>query len=228
MSMGKAMLMYRHTQGDRNETERREYPPEYRDRTSRRYDETGMRYRSDDRRNEREPMEYDVRINPRNEYGNDYGNARNEYERTDNSDGEYRYSRQIGFGASATMGNGMQEREMREGYASGTRQPFGREIAEKWVREMHNEDKQHQRGGKWTPEMIRPLAQKFGVPDDGEKFWEFYAMTNAMYSDYCEVAKQFGIVSPEFYALMAKAWMNDRDANPDKTALYYDYIVKKG
>ena len=69
MSMGKAMLMYRRTQGNRDDarqTERREYPPEYRERTSRRYDEPGMRYRDDDRRNEREPMEYDVRINPRN------------------------------------------------------------------------------------------------------------------------------------------------------------------
>lgn len=52
-------------------------------------------------------------------------------------------------------------------------------------------------------------------------------MMNAMYSDYAAVAKKFGVTSPEFYACMAKAWMEDKDAKEDKTALYYRYIVEK-
>lgn len=66
---------------------------------------------------------------------------------------------------------------------------FDRETAENWVHNMQNEDKAHPVGGKWTAEMIKPLAEKHGMPTDGERFWELYAMTNAMYSDYGEVAR---------------------------------------
>ncbi len=34
-------------------------------------------------------------------------------------------------------------------------------------------------------------------------------------------------MAPEFYVCMAKAWLDDKHAEPDKTALYYDYIVRK-
>lgn len=102
-----------------------------------------------------------------------------------------------------------------------------RETAEKWVRKMHNEDSARPTGGRWSMEELKPMAQKFGIRPDSEEFVEFYAMTNAMYSDYSEVAKKFNISSPEFYGMMAKAWMDDKDAMPDKTALYYEYIVKK-
>ncbi len=102
-----------------------------------------------------------------------------------------------------------------------------RETAEKWVRNMHGEDAARPMGGKWSMEDLKPMAQKLGIKPDSEEFVEFYAMTNAMYSDYCEVARKFNITSPEFYGMMAKAWMDDRDALPDKTALYYEYIVKK-
>lgn len=102
-----------------------------------------------------------------------------------------------------------------------------RETAEKWVRKMHNEDSARPTGGRWSTEELKPMAQKFGIKPDSDEFVEFYAMTNAMYSDYCEVAKKFNITSPEFYGMMAKAWMDDKDAMPDKTALYYKYIVKK-
>lgn len=102
-----------------------------------------------------------------------------------------------------------------------------KETAEKWVNNMRNEDKNHPHGGKWTPEALKPFAQKYNIPVDSPKFWEFYAMTNAMYSDYSEVVKKFGISSPEFYACMAKAFMDDRDAEPDKVARYYEYIAKK-
>ncbi|MDY4007468.1 MAG: hypothetical protein SOY94_01215 [Candidatus Limiplasma sp.] len=104
---------------------------------------------------------------------------------------------------------------------------FDRSVAEKWVSGMEGTDPAHPHGGKWSPEEIKPLAQKMGIRVDEEKFWEFYAMMNAMYSDYAAVAKKFGVTSPEFYACMAKAWMEDKDAKEDKTALYYRYIVEK-
>ena len=49
---------------------------------------------------------------------------------------------------------------------------------------------------------------------------------NAMYSDYCKVAKRYGVDRPEFFAEMAKAWLEDKDAVPNKAAMYYDCIVK--
>ena len=104
-----------------------------------------------------------------------------------------------------------------------------RMTAERWVRGMRNEDSARPSGGKWTMEELKPMAQKFGIDTDpeSEEFLEFWVMTNAMYSDYCGVAKKFNITSPEFYGMMAKAWRDDKDAMPNKTALYYEHIVKK-
>ena len=102
-----------------------------------------------------------------------------------------------------------------------------RETAEKWMRTMRNEDSARPTGARWSMDELKPMAQKFGIKPDSEEFYEFAVMTNAMYSDYCGVAKKFNITSPEYYGLMALAWMRDKDAMPNKTAMYYQYIVKK-
>lgn len=104
-----------------------------------------------------------------------------------------------------------------------------RKTAEKWVRKMEGEDPAHQTGERWSMDDLKPMAQKMGInpnPDD-EEFLEFWVMTNAMYSDYCMVAKKFNIASPEFYGMLAKAWMDDKDAVPNKTAMYYECCVRK-
>ena len=44
---------------------------------------------------------------------------------------------------------------------------------------------------------------------------------NMMYSDYCRVAEKVGASSLDFYAYMAKAFLDDRDAAPNKLARYY-------
>lgn len=102
-----------------------------------------------------------------------------------------------------------------------------KDTAERWVSGMENTDPAHPSGGKWSMDELKPLAKKYGIGVDGSRFYEFFAMTNAMYSDYATVAKRFGITSPEFYACMAKAWMDDKDAVEGKTRLYYDAIVRK-
>lgn len=101
------------------------------------------------------------------------------------------------------------------------------ETAEKWVHSMHNEDGSRPTGGRWTQEELMPMAQKFGIKPGTEKFLEFWVMTNAFYSDFSEVAKKNNITSPEFYGMMALAWMKDKDAMPGKTARYYRYVVQK-
>ena len=101
-----------------------------------------------------------------------------------------------------------------------------KEKAKEWVESMENEDESHPEGGKWTMEEVKPYAQKVGISVEGQKFIDFYAMMNAMYSDYYKVAKEFNVANPDFFAKMAKAWIDDSDAVKGKTAIYYDYIVK--
>lgn len=142
----------------------------------------------------------------------------------------------MGFGAVAHYED-EQRRESRPAIrATGTvwmNQPedegmeFDRETAERWVKGMEGTDPNHPRGGKWTAEALKPLAQKNGFPTDGPEFWEFYAMANAMYSDYAATAKRYGISSPEFYAELARDFIHDADAEPDKVERYYKYIARK-
>lgn len=161
----------------------------------------GMTYETEDRRNRRD--------------GGQYGRGDDE-------------RRRIGFGARMmdgehhTGGERMQKGSTME---HGIR--FGKEEALEWVRSMRGVDKNIPVGGKWTPDQVEPLAKKYGIPVDGPMWWEFYAMVNAMYADYSEVAKRFNITSPDYYAMMAKAFMEDKDAMPDKVALYYEYIAQK-
>lgn len=98
--------------------------------------------------------------------------------------------------------------------------------AEEWVENMENEDPAKPEGGKWTMEQVKPIAQKLGIQPDTQKFIDFYAMMNAMYSDYYEVAKKFNVATPDFFAEMAKAFVCDKDAVKNKTAMYYEYIVQ--
>lgn len=100
---------------------------------------------------------------------------------------------------------------------------FTEETAEKWVKAMRNTD--GTKGPHWTQEQTRKVMKHMGVNDVEPH--EFYAVMNAMYSDYCAVAKKFGVDRPEFYGELAKAWLMDEDAVEDKAAAYYCYVVKQ-
>lgn len=116
------------------------------------------------------------------------------------------------------MGFGAQER------MNGEDHELTLEKARHWVEHMKNAD--GSRGGRWNYEEIRQYAQNFGITGE-EEVIEFFAMINAMYSDYCKVAQKFGVNKPEFYGSLAKAWMDDKDAVEDKTAVYFDCIAMK-
>ena len=109
----------------------------------------------------------------------------------------------------------------------GSHQKMTREMAEDWVNSMEGSDPAKQHGGKWTMEQIKPIAQKYGVPTEGEKFYEFWAIMNAMYSDYYPVAKKYNVLSPDFFADLSMAFINDKDAVENKVAMYYECIVEK-
>ena len=55
---------------------------------------------------------------------------------------------------------------------------------------------------------------------------EFYAVLNAMYSDFSGVAQKHGVHKQDFYLDLAKAFLEDKDSVKDKAAAYYMYIVK--
>ena len=119
---------------------------------------------------------------------------------------------------------GGQQRKMQIGFAGtkGDVMPFNQMTAEKWVRSMQGADGSH--GAKCTMDQAKMVMEQIGCDCDP---WEFYAAINAMYSDYGEVLNKFGL-GDNMYAVgeMAKAFIEDKDAQPEKLARYYQYIVK--
>lgn len=96
-----------------------------------------------------------------------------------------------------------------------------REKAEQWVQNMRGGD---HRGGKWKFDEIRQYAQNYGVTGE-QKVIDFFAVMNAMYSDYHKVARMFGVDKTDFYAELAKAFLDDEDAVEGKAAIYYECIA---
>ena len=98
---------------------------------------------------------------------------------------------------------------------------FTPEMAKEWTKNMSNED--GTKGPHWQFEQAKQMMQRRGIVCDPYTFW---AVMNALYSDYCAVTKKHGINGAEFFADLAAAWINDKDAKPNKAALYYECIVK--
>lgn len=90
-----------------------------------------------------------------------------------------------------------------------------------WVNHMENAD--GTTGGHWSRHEAEVIQAKYGIPC-GEL--EFYAALNMMYSDYCRAAEAAGASTVELYARMAEAFLNDKDAQPDKLERYYRYIAQ--
>lgn len=98
-------------------------------------------------------------------------------------------------------------------------------MAEEWADGMENED--GTRGPHWTLDQAKQVMAQKGIDGSPLAFW---VTLNAMYSDYCKVAKKLGVNTVEFYACMAEAFLNDKDAvgggGAEKLAAYYDSVVK--
>lgn len=91
-----------------------------------------------------------------------------------------------------------------------------------WMKGATNED--GSRGPHWTMEQTKQLQAQKNISCDPIEFW---AAMNMIYSDYYKVAKKHGIGSSiDFYADMAKAFIDDKDARPDKMSRYFAYIVQ--
>ena len=88
------------------------------------------------------------------------------------------------------------------------------------------EDDEGVKGGMYSWHQTQQYARNMGITGE-ERLVEFYAAMNAMYSDFHKAAKKFGVDKPEFYATMAKCFIEDPDAVEDKVAKYYECIARK-
>lgn len=107
-----------------------------------------------------------------------------------------------------------QKKDHQMGFHGNSEKAFTEKTAKEWVEAMD---------GKWSMEDVKPYMAQVSFKGNPA---EFFAVMNALYSDYCEVAKRFGIDRPEFYAMMAKAFIDDEDAVEGKVAKYYECIVE--
>lgn len=129
------------------------------------------------------------------------------------------------YGMTAThkTGNEMEYRKSPQmgGYSHSEGTPMTKEMAEEWTRYMRNED--GTKGPHWTMDQVKQVMAQKGIKYDPA---EFYAIMNAMYSDYCAVFKKHGCNNIDLYIDLTAAWLNDQDAVPNKASMYYECIVK--
>lgn len=183
---------------------------------------------------------YDIDVN-RYEYKSPEENYRNEVRGGYDSDriGDTRGEeggnmRMIGFGRelyndmrsdasipSYREGDHMTGNKPRKGGAKSS-MGMDENMAREWTSKMENED--GTKGPQWNMEQIKKVMEQRNITGDPVAFW---VAINMMYSDYCKVAKKLGVNSVDFYAEMAKAFLEDKDTGvPDKLMAYYEYIVK--
>lgn len=135
-----------------------------------------------------------------------------------------RYDRMDGTGRSRmTMGKSNASQQMEMGMGDITEymeEPISYAEAMEWAENL-------QGGPRWKTDEIKKEATELGMPTSGEEFAEFYAVTNALYSDYHKVSKERGVDDLDFYGKLAKAFIEDKDACENKTAIYYRFIVEQ-
>jgi hypothetical protein len=139
---------------------------------------------------------------------------------------EYPESRRIGFGGNSETKGDRSEMNSRNIFFGGSHHrkhsdgEITKEKAQKWTKQMKNSD--GSTGAHWDFAQTKALGEKLGINVDPV---EFYVAVNMMYSDYCGVAKKFGLDTADFYGHMAKAFLEDKDAGPDKLKNYFEEVV---
>lgn len=98
-----------------------------------------------------------------------------------------------------------------------------REEAEKWVHSMRGPEGQPVEPISMTK--VEAIAQSYGATTP-EEVLELWVVTNMMRSDNLDVGKQYAGDAVEFYAALARDWLRDKDAVPDKLEKYKNHIVK--
>lgn len=97
-----------------------------------------------------------------------------------------------------------------------------KETALEWTSRMQNED--GTTGPRWSMEQTEQARKQRGIDCDP---LEFYVTMNMMYSDYCKAAEKVNANSVDFYAYMARAFLEDKDAGDGKVSKYFSCVVKR-
>lgn len=101
--------------------------------------------------------------------------------------------------------------------------PMTREKAEKWIRSMKTQEGKPLQHIPYTE--IQRIAPNYGVSGEQETL-DMWVVTNMIKSDHQDVGKKYANDSVDFYAALAKNWLNDPDAVEEKLAMYKRYIVR--
>lgn len=133
---------------------------------------------------------------------------------------DYEWPKQIGFSAhGGEPKEGL--RMIRGGAAHEYDMELDEETAHKWMQGLKNED--GSTGPHWTMEQTTQVLKQKGLQLDPLEFW---VAMNAVYSDYFGVAKKMNVNNVDFYVYMAKAFIEDKDSQPNRLARYYEYVAK--
>ncbi|MEE0109369.1 MAG: hypothetical protein UEP57_00550 [Oscillospiraceae bacterium] len=88
--------------------------------------------------------------------------------------------------------------------------------AKEWVKHMDPP-------AKWSMDQTTAVMKQRGYDHDP---CEFYAVTNAMYSDYGKTIAKYNMDKPELWADMAHDFICDADAAEGKVGRYFRDIVR--
>ena len=177
----------------------------------------------------------------RDSYSSDY--ARNDYRRSDYTHQEPRYdmrSRDYEHYQQYPdhRDNAMRgRRDGRRDYDDYNREDYGEmeygkmseKDIEKWSESLVNSD--GTKGKHFKKDQIEHIIKQTGIDVRKMGGEHIFCMTmNMMYADYCAAAKRFGVNVPEFYAELAKAFLEDKDFHgepEEKLWLYYKCIAEQ-
>lgn len=89
-----------------------------------------------------------------------------------------------------------------------------------WVESIYGESP------KWTISQTTDLCERLGVTSNTMTKYEFWACTNAFYSDFYKLAKKYELENdPEFFGELVKEYFEDEDAHDKTPANYYFTFV---
>lgn len=200
------------------------------------YDEPYMDYpherdtRHHHREYEQEPyakmrgnFEYD-----RYDYGDDYdyGEDMRDY-RGGRRDGrmDYGYDDMPDMRGRRRNARGQYMRDRRD-YGDDMDERLTKQEMKEWEKDLINDD--GSRGAHFQEEQIHQMAKQMGINPDDFQDGLLCLITNVKYSDYCAVARKYGVDRLDFYIDMAKAFLKDKDFDGDgseKAFLYYNFIA---
>lgn len=125
----------------------------------------------------------------------------------------------IGF-ASHT-GAQSKQRDLHMIRGGGGSHKFDEQMAHRWMESLQREDSTE--GPIWTMGQVKQAMDQRGIKEDPMRMW---VAVNAMYADFCGVAKKYGVNDFEFFIDMGKAFLDDKDAKGDKLLAYFENIVE--